>query len=221
MDLLVFLIKKNELDIYDIPIAVITDQYLQYLDLMKAMNIDFAGDFIVMAATLMHIKSKTLLPVYDSEDEDAEDPRDEITRPLIEYLKMKSVAEQLEERLLLGEDFFLRRPAVDEIPEDAGDEIVKIGITELIAAFRNILENLPGGHSVDMSDERISIKDRINEIIQILEEKGSVTFNELFESQFTRIQIVVSFLAILEMAKLSLIRMNQNTQTGLIRLFYV
>ncbi len=113
MDLLVYLIKKNEVDIYDIPIAVITDQYLGYLEWMEAMNVDFAGDFIVMAATLTHIKSKMLLPVHDDQD-DEEDPRLEITRPIEEYLQMKSVAEQLAERNLLGEDVFLRNPAKEE-----------------------------------------------------------------------------------------------------------
>ena len=114
MDLLVHLIKKNELDIYDIPIALITEQYLQYIDWMKAMNIDFAGDFIVMASTLTQIKSHMLLPVHDGEEEDGEDPRLEITKPLLEYLQMKSAADQLVERNLLGENTFIRSPGRDD-----------------------------------------------------------------------------------------------------------
>ena len=108
MDLLLHLIKKNELDIYDIPIAFITRQFLDYLEWMKAMNIEFAGDFIVMAATLTQIKSRMLLPAYDSQEEDDDDPRSAIARPLIEYLQMKNAAEQLASRDLLGDKTFVR-----------------------------------------------------------------------------------------------------------------
>ena len=113
MDLLIHLIRKNDLDIYDIPIALITDQYLQYLELMKAMNIDYAGDFLLMASTLTQIKSRMLLPTHDGEEEE-EDPLQEITRPLLEYLQMKSAADQLIERNLLGEKTFIRNPGRDE-----------------------------------------------------------------------------------------------------------
>ena len=108
MDLLVHLIKKHEVDIYDIPIALITKQYLEYLEWMKIMNIDIAGDFIVMASTLTKIKSRLLLPSHGEEDE--EDPRLELVKPIEEYLKMKSAAEKLGARTLLGEDTFIRNP---------------------------------------------------------------------------------------------------------------
>ena len=108
MDLLVHLIKKNEVDIYDIPIALITRQYLEYLEWMKSLNIEFAGDFIVMASTLTHIKSRMLLPAYENEEDDDEDPRNAIARPLIEYLQMKNAAQQLASRDLLGDTTFVR-----------------------------------------------------------------------------------------------------------------
>ena len=114
MDLLVYLIQKNEVDVYDIPIALITDQYLGYIELMKALNIDVAGDFILMAATLTQIKSRMLLPAAPADDPEAEDPRMEITRPLLEYLRMKSAADALAQRHLLGQDIFLREPVADE-----------------------------------------------------------------------------------------------------------
>ena len=113
MDLLIHLIRKNDVDIYDIPIALITDQYLQYLELMKAMNLDYAGDFLLMASTLTQIKSKMLLPTHDGDDEE-EDPLQEITRPLLEYLQMKSAAGLLAERNLLGHDTFTRKPDTEE-----------------------------------------------------------------------------------------------------------
>ncbi len=220
MDLLVYLIQKNEVDIYDIPIALITDQYLGYLAFMEALNIDVAGDFILMAATLTHIKSKMLLPVHDA-DEPEEDPRLEIARPLAEYLRMKAAAEALTRRHFLGEDIFLREPGREEMSADLQEESIRIGLFELINAFQRVLENLPGRHSIDLSDERVSIKDRITELVDILEKKGSVAFDELFSAAPARGEIVVTFLAILEMARLCLIGIHQHVATGIIRLVYM
>jgi segregation and condensation protein A len=220
MDLLIHLIRKNEIDIYDIPIAMITRQYLEYLDWMKIMNIDFAGEFIVMAATLTQIKSRMLLPTHGYEDEDI-DPRSEITKPLLEYLRMKSMAEELSKRHLLGDSTFVRTPDLKEYLSDTDDQFVKIGLFELIDAFQKILENLPGDHKIDFSTDRISVKDRITEIIDVLEAKGSVTFTELFPITSAKGEIIVTFLAILEMVKLYLIRLVQHSQTGIIRLFYL
>lgn len=222
MDLLVYLIKKNEVDVYDIPIALIIAQYLEYLEWMKAMNIDFAGDFILMAAMLAQIKSKMLVPAHENEEGEIEDPRMELARPILEYLRIKSVAEELSRRLLLGEDIFPRNPSKeefsDEIPED---EIVKADLFRLIDAFRRILDRLPGDRTVDFSAEKFSIKDKIAHIADILEKKGSVTFDELFPPSADKGEMVVTFLAILEMAKLCLIRIAQQVQNGLIRLFYL
>ncbi|MDM8525291.1 segregation/condensation protein A [Desulfococcaceae bacterium HSG8] len=221
MDLLVFLIKKNEVDIYDIPIALITDQYLEYLEWMKTMNINFAGDFIVMAATLAQIKSRMLLPAHENQGDEEDDPRLEIARPLLEYLQMKSVAEQLAQRHLLGEKVFPRSPTKEDLLTAPRDEMISVDLFELIDAFRRILENMPGDHRIDLSDERISIKDKISELVDILEKQGSLTFGELFPTDAVKGEIVVTFLAILEMAKLCLIRITQHVQTGVIRLFYL
>ena len=219
MDLLVHLIKKNEVNIYDIPIALITDQYLEYLEWIKAMNIDLAGSFILMAATLTQIKSKMLLPVHDDEDED--DPRMEIIRPLNEYLQMKAAAEQLSQRDLLGQNTFTRSVPALEIQPDVEDAYIQVGLFELIDAFRQILTDLDAEQQMDFSAERISIKDRINQIVEILEEKKSVTFNELFTQPIHKSDVVITFLAILEMVKFNLLNIAQHTQTGIIRLFYI
>ena len=221
MDLLVHLIKKNELDIYDIPIALITEQYLQYVDWMKAMNVEFAGDFIVMASTLAQIKSRMLLPVHDGEDEEEEDPRLELTRPLLEYLQMKSVADQLVERNLLGEKTFIRNPSRDEFLTNPDDDYIKIGLFELIDAFQKILDRIPGDHRVEMSTDEISVKDRISQIVDILESRASFTLLELFSDKPGRQEVIVTFLALLEMVKLTLIRVVQNLNTGIIRIFYI
>lgn len=220
MDLLVYLIRKNEVDIYDIPISMITDQYLAYIELMKKMNLGYTGEFLQLAATLAQIKSRMLLPTHGDEDEE-EDPRQEIARPLIEYLEMKSAAEALLKRDLLGEDTFTRHRDKKEMPVTREDGVLSIGIFELIDAFNHILQNIAKEHTVDMASEKISVKDRIMEIVMVMEEKGSIAFHELFERQPEKSEIIVSFLAVLEMAKLNLIQVIQHMQSGVIRLFYL
>jgi segregation and condensation protein A len=220
MDLLVHLIKKHEMDIYDIPIAMITDQYLEYLQWMESMNIDVAGDFIVMAATLTQIKSKMLLPIHENED-DQEDPRLEIARPLAEYLQMKSAAERLAERDLLGENIFARNPDQEELLAGRQDEVLKLGLFELIDAFQQILKKISPDDKVRIAADSISVKNRISQLADIFESKESVTFEELFPAGVVKSEVIVTFLAILEMVRLSLVRIVQHVQTGVIRLFYI
>ena len=220
MDLLVHLVRKNELDIYDIPIALITEQYLEYLEWMQTMNIEYAGDFLLMASTLTQLKSRMLLPVHEGEDGE-EDILQEITRPLVEYLQMKSAADQLVERNLLGENTFIRNPDRGEFLADPDDEFIKIGLFELIDAFQKILERIPDDHRVDMTADEISVKDKITQIIDILEAKKSITFLELFSDIPDKKEIIVTFLALLEMVKLTLIRIVQHVQTGVMRIFYI
>ena len=219
MDLLIHLIKKAEVDIYDIPIAQITTQYLEYLEWMKQMNIDFAGDFVLMASTLTHIKSKMLLPVQMGEEED-EDPRLEITRPLLEYLRIKSAAEQLAERDLLGDRTFTRKPDAEVIESAKEGQVIRIGLFELIDAFQKILDRVSPDHRVDMARDRVSVQERITQLTDLLEKQASMTFDELFADSCERADIIVTFLAILEMAKLNLIRIAQHVPTGIIRIFY-
>jgi len=219
MDLLFHLIKKNELDIYDIPIAMVTEQYLQYLDWIKTMNIDYAGDFIVMASTLAQIKSRMLLPAAEGEEDD--DPRHEIIKPLMEYLQMKSAAEQLSERELLGEDTFIRGRDRKEILTYQEEAYVKVGLFELIDAFQKILDKIPGDLQMEFTADKISVKERITQITDILEAKGSTTFEELFSEHPDKSEVIITFLALLEMVRLTLVRIVQHTQTGVMRLFYV
>ena len=221
MDLLVHLIKKHEMDIYDISIALITEQYLEYLQWMKAINIDVAGDFILMASTLTKIKSRMLLPVHEEETDD-EDPRLEIVKPLEEYLQLKSAANELIARNLLGEDTFVRNPDQENHSMDQDGEIIKVGLFELIDAFQTILEKISEHRGVDIiTADTVSVRDRIVQIVEIFETRKSVTFNELFSMNTDKSEVVVTFLAILEMVRLSLINIVQNTQTGIIRLFYL
>jgi len=219
MDLLIHLIRKNEVDIYDIPIALITNQYLGCLNLMKSLNIDLAGDFILMAAILAQIKSRMLLPVHEGEDE--EDPRMEIARPILEYLEMKSAAEQLSVRNLLGDSTFIRQPDIKDFLSDQDEEVITVGLFELIDAFQKILKNISEDQRINITADSMSVKDKISRLIDIFKEKESISFEELFAADVARIEIVLTFLAMLEMVKIGLVRIAQHTQSGVIRLFYL
>lgn len=224
LDLLIHLIKKNDVDIYDIPIASITHQYLQYVELLELLDVDFAGDFIIMASSLIHIKSRMLLPVHESEyDEDEEDPRLEITRPLLEYIQMKSAAEKLAERNLLGEQIFTRQTQSADLLSDfdQNDQLIKIGLFELIDAFQTILQKVSPKHQVDLTTEKMSVKDKISELADFFIKHDSIIFEELFHSTSGKSEIIITFLALLEMIKLGLVRVVQHAQSSIIRLFYI
>lgn len=218
MDLLFYLIKKNEVDIYDIPIATITDQYLEHIEMMKILNVDLAGDFLVMAATLMHIKSRMLVPRH-FDDEDDEDPRMEIVRPLAEYLQLKDAAESIGARHVLGDSVFARDPE-PFADNDQDNEVIMVGLFELIDAFSKILENARESDIVTVTAETVSVKERITQIADILEEKQTVTFAELFDKDYTKSDVVTTFLALLEMVRLSIIKIAQHLHSGVIRIFY-
>jgi segregation and condensation protein A len=218
MDLLIHLIRKNEVDIYDIPVALITEQYLAYLEWMQMLNIDNVGDFLLMASTLAHIKSRMLLPSHGIEEED-EDPRLELVRPLAEYLRIRSAAEVLANRDLLGDTIFTRRAKPKGLVDD-DQETIQVGLFELIDAFQRILQKAGRDHRVELAADEISVKDRMNDILAAAEEKGSLTFDELFDTSVEKRYFIVTFLALLELMKLSLIRAAQSAQSGVIRLFF-
>jgi len=218
MDLLIHLIKKNEVDIYDIPVALVTEQYLAYLEWIKMLDIDNVGDFLVMASTLAHIKSRMLLP-YHGIGDDEEDPRMELVRPLAEYLRIKSAAEALGSRNLLGETIFTRKVKPKEFVDD-DQEMIQVGLFELIDAFQRVLQKVSKDHTVEIPSDEVSVKDRMNDIVNIIEEKGSLVFSDLFKATDEKRFIIVTFLALLELMKLNLIRAAQSSQTGIIRLFY-
>lgn len=222
MDLLVHLIKKHEVDIYDIPISLITDQFLAYLEWMKSLSIEVASDFLVMAATLAHIKSRMLLPKRDNDpaDEDEEDLRLKIAGQLLEYLQMKGVAEELSQRPMLGEDVFTRHPDKSSFMIDPEEEVVKTDLFDLISAYHKLLNKTSGKAGIRIIPERVSVKDRMREIVDIIENKGTITFIELIPKRPERIDIVITFLAILEIVKLKLVRIVQDGQKSGLRLFY-
>ncbi len=223
LDLLLYLIRKNEIDIYNIPIALITEQYLGYLDLMRSLNLDLAGEYLVLAATLLHIKSRLLLPPVENEDqeEEGEDPRAELVQQLLEYRAYKEAALTLEHRPLLERDVFARG-APSEQPDHAGDDdeaMVEVDVFELVEAFRRIVANLDKTERLAFDTEKISLADRINEIMDQLTEAKQLSFTELLGERTDRRRIVYTFLAILELMKLRMIRAYQAGPFGAIRLF--
>lgn len=221
LDLLLHLIKKNEVDIYDIPMATITEQYLEYIEIIKEMNLDFAGEFLVVAATLVHIKSKMLLPVdaeAEAQEDEGIDPREELVRRLIEYKIYKEAARELSERLMLGRDVFLRGQVapLEGLEEETG--LMNLSVFDLMEALKGVLARAPKERTVELTVERFKIADKINFVMEHINEVKSAVFTSLFPPDAVRGEIIVTFLAILELAKLLLIKLHQ-TEDGIIRVY--
>ncbi len=223
LDLLLHLIHKEELNIFDIPIARITEQYLEYLKLMKVLNLDIAGEYLLMASTLLHIKSKMLLPKpqREGEEEEEEDPRAELVRRLIEYQKYKMAANELLRRPILDRDVFIRLTSLNE-NEEREEERIEVTIFELLEAFRKVLERATVESVHEVVLDRITVEDRIQEIVAFLQkEKRSIAFHLLFPVNASRSLIIVTFLAILELVKMKLIRIFQMAPFEIIRISHV
>jgi segregation and condensation protein A len=223
LDLLVHLIKKNELNVYDIPIALITEQYLEYLDLMQELNLDVASEFLVMAATLIHIKSRMLLPRPDPSPEDqepAEDPRDALVRRLLEHQKFKAAAELLHERETLRSAQWTRPDSrVEAIAGDDYEPELEVDLFSLLSAFRLVLQRARERPPLELPAEQVSIETRIEQLLERLSETEACGFNDLFADAASRADMIVTFLALLEMIRLKLIRVFQAGQTGPIRIY--
>ncbi len=221
LDLLLHLIKKHEVDIYDIPIALITKQYLEYLELMTELNLDTVGDFLVMAATLIHIKSRTLLPRHDPAQEDSdEDPREALIRRLLEHQKFKAAAELLHEKEIARSAQWHRPDAVvNDVVGSAPEPEVEIDLFSLMAAFRQVLERAKQRPQVMLPPEQLPIETRIAQLLERLSETDACGFEDLFEDVQTRAGMVVTFLALLEMIRLKLIRVFQQASFGAIRVY--
>jgi len=222
LDLLLHLIQKHELDILDLPVAFVTEKYLGYLSLMERLNLDVAGEYLLMAATLAHIKSKMLLPQQPTDqDDDAPlegDPREDLIRRLLEYQKYKQVAVQLGVRDIVGRDVFERGSPAPE-PEGPAP-LAETGLFALLDAFQAVLARVRDGLSFEVSAEQITIQERMTEITDILRGHTSCTFEDLFEGLGTTYQIVVTFLAVLEMAKMRLMRIYQSDPSAPIHIEY-
>ncbi len=216
LDLLLHLIQKHELDVLDIPIAFVTARYLEMIDLMRLLDLDIAAEYLLMAATLAHIKSRMLLPNPEPEEAEAaadgdepEDPRAELVRRLLEYQKYKAAAEDLASRGVAGRDVFPRGIEID-VGEAADAPLAELPVIALLEAFDRILKKRKLTISHEVTTERVSIAERINEIVDVLRERRSARFDELFEGDQTTLDLVVTFLALLEMTRLRMTRLYQS-----------
>ncbi|MBI4051513.1 MAG: segregation/condensation protein A [Elusimicrobia bacterium] len=214
LDLLLFLIKKNDLDITDIPIAQITQEYLELLDLMKELNLEVAGEFLVMASTLMQIKSHMLLPSPEAEEEEGPDPRAELVSKLLEYQKYKQAAQFLDSRSASGyKDIFYRgSPRFNE-----EDKTLDLDLFGLLGALRKVLSRLPD--TKELEAEAFPVEDRIRKILYLLESRPSIALEELFRDETRRGGVISCFLALLELVKLQKIFARQSGLFGEVRIF--
>jgi len=204
LDLLLYLVKKDHLNIYDIPIAKVTDQYLAYLELMKLLDLNIAGEFLVMAATLMQIKSKLLLPAQVEENqEEEEDPRAELVRRLLEYEKFKEVAESLRQRELGQQEVFKRPKPIDQAELPAERVIYfEASIFDLISAFSKALEEVPKEVFYEVFKDEFTIEEKVHQILHLLLERQNVALSELFMAAKNKIEVIVTFLSILELIRM-------------------
>ena len=217
LDLLLHLIKKNEINIYDIPVAMIAQQYLAYLEAMEELNLNVAGDFLVMAATLLQIKSKMLLPVDETvdDDEDGPDPREELVRRLLEYKAYKEAARQLDDQEKMWREIFWREQALsveEKVEEDL--PLDNVSLFDLVDALKDVLERNPASRLLEIVPDNLTVRERMNLILETLEGKDSVSFAALFEGSSHRMVVVVTFLALLELMRLRVARVFQAETFG-------
>lgn len=220
LDLLLHLIQKHELDILDIPIGFVTEKYVEYILMMEQLNIDIASEYLVMAATLAHVKSRMLLPTPpedpDAGVEEEEDPRAELVRRLLEYQKYRLAAEQLGERAVLGRDVF--SGGTSETIEEGPAPLAQMGLFKLLDAFEAVLKRVSRVKEHQIDFERISITERISELSDVLRARPMVDFDDLFAGARTRSDVIITFLALLEMTRLKLTRISQETPYSMIRI---
>jgi segregation and condensation protein A len=216
LDLLLYLIKRDEIDIYEISIERITKQYLEYLRAFKELKIDIAGEFIVMAANLIYLKSRSLLPLDQhppEEDAEEDDPRWDLIRQLIEYKKFKEAAAQLQIREWAQERIFTRDGG--QVAEAAPLQLGEVSIFQLINAFQNVIKRVDAREDLrEMFAERFTVSEKIETILQRIANGASIRFSELFVNVASRIEIVVTFLALLELIRLKQVRAVQRDVFG-------
>lgn len=214
LDLLLYLVRKNDLNIYEIPIAFITEEYLRYLEDMKELNINVAGDFLQMAAELMLFKSRMLLPQEpEGEEEEGPDPQAELARRLLLYQRFKTAARLLTKRWMLGREVFKR--GWQKITNGEEPEVPIAGeVYQLMQAFSRVLARLPKDIYHEVTRDRINISDRIYQMIEFFSRKKALTLEELLPDPLTRFDIVITFMALLEMTRLKMIRVHQEGNFG-------
>jgi len=217
LDLLLYLIKKEEVDIYDIPIARITRQYLKYIEMMTVLNLEVAGEFILMAATLIHIKTRLLLP-RDEADTEETDPREELIMALIEYKKFKEAGEILRENALLEERNYVPPSPVGKVRKDI-EELPDVNLFDLISAFKDVLVANRDEVFHEIEPFEVSVEDRMELVMAALKQHEYASFTELFADIPKRIVAVVTFIALLELARNHRITISQSRLFADVRVY--
>lgn len=205
LDLLLYLIKKDDIDICDIPISSITDQYMEYIEMMKMLDLDIVGDFLVMAATLMQIKSKMLLPPDPLAQEEVVDPRDELVQRLQEYQKFKQIAEDLKGKELYRQDLFQRivdEAKMEQLKEDSQEILFEASLFDLINALNAAMAKVPEKKTYEIKREEYTIEGKIHTIVHLLLSRQHITLLELFKETSSKNEMIVTFIAILELIRL-------------------
>lgn len=205
LDLLVYLIKKNEINIYDIPIVEITEQYFQYIEMMKVLDLDGIGDFLVMAATLLQIKSRMLLPPDPNASPEEQDPRADLVRRIEEYQKIKEAAEELRLRAEKRGDLFPRRideEALNGLKEDSREVYFEANLFDLITALSQALQNKPDKGEYEVVKEEYTVEKKVHMILHLLVERPQFRLDELFERARDKMEVIVTFMAVLELCRL-------------------
>jgi len=213
LDLLLYLVKKDHLNIYDIPIAKVTEQYLQYLNLMQMLDLNVAGEFLVMSATLMQIKSKMLLPAEEgvSAEEQQEDPREELVRRLLEYERFKEIAQDLRQKETDQREVFKRpRSELEKAPDEKKDVYFEASIFDLINAFSQALKDIPKEVFYEVVKDKFTVEEATHEILHLLLVKSEVKLSEIFGRAKNKLEIIVNFLAILELIRMKEITARQS-----------
>ena len=222
LDLLLHLIKEQKMDIYDIRIAEITRQYLTYLDLLSELNLEMVGEYLVMAAELAKIKSKTLLPTLETEEDalaaTGEDPRAELMRRLLEYQRYKEAAFELRQKEYDQQQLFSR---TGEVVLDNSEQelLIEANVFDLLTAFQKVLKEKSFKKNYEIKVTVLSVSDRIGDILEILNASESITFDSLFTTLNTKQEVIVTFLAVLELMRMQLIRSQQTRQFDVIRIY--
>lgn len=218
LDLLLHLIKKDEVDIYDIPIAEITRQYLAYLEACRELNLEVAGEFLYMAAVLIRIKAQMLLP-RPGDDEQWEDPRTELVNALQEYKNLKNVSSVLEEMAISQQQRYPRRDyTLYDIPPPEA-ELIKVDLTTLMIAFGDLMSRVEMESSYELEPLEITVEARRDHILSLFEQTDSMEFDDLFKDDLRKIVMVVTFIALLELVKLGVLRVEQAERFSSIRVY--
>lgn len=219
LDLLLYLIKKEEVDIYEVNLTKLAAQFIEYIEVMRMLDLEVAGEFLVMASTLMFIKSRELLPkdqqVQTTEEEDEEDPRWELIRQLVEYKKFKDAAAQLQTREVEQESIFPRVPGKIELAMPASSPKSEVSLFDLINAVNAVLKRVgERAQTRDIFEERWTVGQKIELLVKLVEENEVVKFSALFEAATTRYEVVCTFLAVLELTRLKQVTCIQREEFG-------